>query len=128
MRLLLDTHVLIWAMDAPARLTGPATTALQDPANDLLLSAASVWEMAIKVGQKKLALSLPYKRWMEQAIAALGLRILPITVEYADRLTALPSHHKDPFDRLIIAQALVEGVRVVCADAAFDAYGITRLW
>jgi PIN domain nuclease of toxin-antitoxin system len=61
-RLLIDTHTLIWAMDDPSKLSGPAATALQDPANDLLLSAATIWEMAIKIGQGKLKLSLPYRR------------------------------------------------------------------
>jgi PIN domain nuclease of toxin-antitoxin system len=127
-RLLLDTHTLIWTMDDPSKLSGPATLALQDPANDLLLSAATVWELAIKIGQKKLTLSLPYRTWMEKAITDLGLALLPITVEYAERQAALPAHHKDPFDRMIIAQALLEGVGVVCSDTAFDAYGITRVW
>jgi PIN domain nuclease of toxin-antitoxin system len=127
-RLLIDTHTLIWAMDDATQLSGPAATALQDPANDLLLSAATVWELAIKVGQGKLKLSLPYRQWVDKAIADLGLTILPVTVEYADRQAGLPPHHKDPFDRLIIAQALVEGISVVCADPAFDAYGVTRIW
>jgi PIN domain nuclease of toxin-antitoxin system len=126
--LLIDTHTLIWAMDDPSKLSASATKALQDPANDLLLSAATVWELAIKIGQKKLALSLPYRVWMEKAIADLGLALLPVTVEYAERQADLPPYHKDPFDRLIIAQALVEGVGVVCSDAAFDAYGIMRVW
>jgi PIN domain nuclease of toxin-antitoxin system len=127
-RLLLDTHTLIWAVDDPSKLSGPATTALQDPANELLLSAATVWELAIKIGQKKLALSVPYRQWMDRAIADLELTLLPITVEYAEKQAGLPSHHKDPFDRLIIAQALVDGIPVVCADPAFDAYGVTRIW
>jgi PIN domain nuclease of toxin-antitoxin system len=125
---LIDTHTLLWALDDPSKLSGPATKALQDPANDLLLSAATVWELAIKIGQKKLTLSLPYRKWMEKAFADLGLALLPVTVEYAERQATLPAHHKDPFDRMIIAQALVEGVDVVCSDAAFDAYGITRVW
>jgi PIN domain nuclease of toxin-antitoxin system len=101
---------------------------LQDPANDLLLSAAMIWELAIKIGQGKLTLSLPYRLWMDNAIADLGLTILPVTVEYAERQAGLPPYHKDPFDRLIIAQALVGGVPVVSADGVFDSYGITRIW
>ncbi len=128
MRLLIDTHTLIWAMDDPTRLSGPAAAALQDPANDLLLSAATVWELAIKIGLGKLTLSLPYRQWMDKAIADLELTILPVTVAYAERHAGLPNHHKDPFDRLIIAQALVEGVTIVCADSTFDAYGVARLW
>lgn len=128
MRLLIDTHTLIWAMDDPGKLSGPATTALQDPANDLLLSAATIWEMAIKIGQGKLKLSLPYRAWMDKAIADLELTILPVTIEYAEQLASLPTHHKDPFDRLIIAQAMIEKIPVVCDDSIFDAYGITRVW
>jgi PIN domain nuclease of toxin-antitoxin system len=101
---------------------------LRDPSNDLLLSAATVWELAIKIGQGKLTLSLPYRQWMDQVIADLELTILPITVEYAERQAHLPTHHKDPFDRLIIAQALVEGLPVVCADPVFDGYGVSRVW
>jgi PIN domain nuclease of toxin-antitoxin system len=127
-RLLIDTHTLIWAMDDPTKLSVPATIALQDPANDLLLSAATVWELAIKIGQRKLALSLPFRQWMDKAIADLQLTTLPVTVEYAERQIGLPTHHKDPFDRFIIAQALVEGMPVVCADVIFDNYGVTRLW
>lgn len=81
MRLLLDSHTLIWAVDDPTRLSGTATTAIQDPANELLLSAGSVWEIAIKVGLGKLSLTLPFRQWMNQAIADLGLAISPITVE-----------------------------------------------
>ncbi len=128
MRLLVDSHALIWALDDPTQLTGPATFALQNPANDLLLSAATIWELAIKTGQGKLSLSLPYCQWMDRAIADLGLDILPITVEYADRQASLPPHHRDPFDRLLIAQALVEGIAIVCNDTAFDAYGVSRVW
>jgi PIN domain nuclease of toxin-antitoxin system len=127
-RLLIDTDTLIWAMDDPGKLSGPAARALQDPANELLLSAATIWEMAIKIGQGKLRLSLSYRRWMEKAIADLELATLPATIEYAEQQASLPSHHKDPFDRLIIAQARIEKAQVVCDDATFDAYGIARIW
>ncbi len=128
MRLLVDTHTLIWAVDDPTKLSGPATTALQNTANDLLLSAATVWELAIKIGLGKITLAHSYRLWIDNAIADLGLVILPVTVEYADRQAGLQNHHKDPFDRLIISQALVEGIPVICADAIFDTYGVTRLW
>ena len=128
MRVLLDSHTLIWAVDQTSQLSPPAANALQDPANELVLSAATVWEIAIKLGLGKLALSLPYRQWMNQAIADLGLALLPITVEYADAQAALPWHHRDPFDRLLIAQALTEGIPIVSADAVFDPYGVTRVW
>jgi PIN domain nuclease of toxin-antitoxin system len=127
-RLLLDSHTLLWAVDDPTHLSAAAAAALQDPANDLLLSAATIWEMAIKVGLGKLSLTVPFRQWMTRAIADLGLTIVPITVEYADVQAGLPDHHRDPFDRLIIAQALKDGVAVVGDDRAFDAYGVTRVW
>lgn len=128
MRLLVDTHTLFWSVDDPAKVSAVAMAALADPANDRLLSAATIWELAIKVGQGKIGLSMPYRLWMDKAIADLKLIILPVTVEYADRQSTLPPHHKDPFDRLMIAQALVEGIPIVSVDAAFDPYGVTRIW
>jgi len=127
-RLLLDTHTLFWSVEAPPKLSAAAMAVIQDPANDRLLSAATIWELAIKVGLGKITLSIPYRQWMATAITDLKLSILPITVEYAERQSLLPAHHKDPFDRLLIAQALVDGLPIVGADAAFDPYGIIRLW
>jgi PIN domain nuclease of toxin-antitoxin system len=127
-RLLLDTHTLFWSAEEPSKVSATAMAALQDPANDLLLSAATIWELAIKIGQRKITLSMPYRQWMETAIADLDLEILPVTVEYAERQSVLPAHHKDPFDRLMIAQALVDGIRIVSVDAGLDPYGVTRLW
>lgn len=128
MTVLLDTHTLIWLLDDPARVGPAAVVAIKPLANDVLLSAATIWELSIKIGQGKLTLSLPYRRWVEKAITDLKLTVLPITVEYAERQAALPPHHKDPFDRFLIAQALVEGVPVASTDAAFDPYGVTRIW
>jgi PIN domain nuclease of toxin-antitoxin system len=119
---------LIWYVDQDHLLGAAAHAAITDPANDLLLSAATVWEIAIKVGLGKLTLSLPFRQWMNQAIADLGLRLLPITVEYADVQAGLPRHHGDPFDRLLVAQAIVEDVPVISSDPRLDAYGITRVW
>jgi PIN domain nuclease of toxin-antitoxin system len=127
-KLLLDTHTLIWAVDDPSKLGPQAVTALQDPADDLLLSAATIWEIAIKVGLGKLSLSMPYRQWMNQAITDLGMTVLPITVDYADVQVNLPKHHGDPFDRLLVAQSQVENIHLVSADPVFDQYGINRLW
>ncbi len=80
------------------------------------------------MGLGKLNLSRPYRDWMTQALADLGANLLPITVAYADAQSGLPDHHRDPFDRLLVAQALVDGLSVVSADAAFDPYGVTRVW
>jgi PIN domain nuclease of toxin-antitoxin system len=128
MRLLIDTHPTIWYVDQDQLLAPQAHAVITDPNNDLILSAASLWEIAIKVGTKKLTLSLPYRQWMAKAITDLDLTILPVTVEYADIQTTLPWHHRDPFDRLVIAQAHREGMPVISGDPQFDAYGVARIW
>lgn len=128
MNLLVDAHALLWAVDSPSKLGRQAAIAMEDPANDLLLSAGTIWEIAIKVGLKKLTVSRPFRQWLMQAIADLGLRVLPITVEAADAQIALPNHHRDPFDRLLVAQAQTEQTVLVSADAVFDQYGVQRLW
>jgi PIN domain nuclease of toxin-antitoxin system len=127
-KLLLDTHALLWAIDEPVKLSADAAANLHDPTNDLMVSAATVWEVAIKFGIKKLVLPQPYGVWMNQAIVDLKARLLAITVAYAECQSSLPDHHRDPFDRLLIAQALVEAVPIVSADTALDPYGVNRLW
>ena len=128
MRLLLDTHALIWAVDQPDRLGTRARPAVEDASNELLISAATIWEIAIKTGLGKLTLSVPYLEWMNRAIGDLGSTILPITVEYADVQAKLPSYHRDPFDRMLIAQAIAEKISLVANEEAFDQYGVSRLW
>jgi len=127
-RLLLDTHTLLWAVDDPTQLGPRAVAELQDPTNELLLSTGSIWELAIKVGAKKLDLSLPYRQWILQAISDLGLTILPITVEHTNVQTELLFHHRDPFDRLLVAQSSYEQTPIVSVDPKLDAYGVTRIW
>ncbi|MCO6455414.1 MAG: type II toxin-antitoxin system VapC family toxin [Pirellulaceae bacterium] len=128
MRLLLDSHAVIWAVDDPSRLSAQAVVELQTPANELVMSAATIWEIAIKLGMRKLSLSMPYEDWMSMVISQLRLSVLPITVEYAGAQAALPFHHRDPFDRLLVAQSIVEQVTLVSNDPVFDQYGVTRLW
>jgi PIN domain nuclease of toxin-antitoxin system len=128
MRLLVDTQSLIWYVDQDHLLSVAAHETMTDPTNDLLVSAGTLWEIAIKAGLKKLTLSMPYRRWMSQVITDLGLVILPITIEYADAQAGLPRYHRDPFGRLLIAQAMVEQIPTVSADPAFDAYSVKRIW
>jgi PIN domain nuclease of toxin-antitoxin system len=128
MKHLVDSQCLIWYVDQDHLLTPNAHAAISDPASDLLLSAATIWEIGIKVGLGKLSLSLPYRWWMNKVISDLGLAVLPITVEYAEAQANLPAHHRDPFDRLLAAQALTDGLLVISADAIFDQYGIQRIW
>jgi PIN domain nuclease of toxin-antitoxin system len=116
-KLLLDTHTLLWAVEMPTKVGSAAMNLLSVPTNARLISAATIWELAIKVGAGKLTLSLPYRLWMETAITDLTLEIIPVTIEYAERQAMLPPHHKDPFDRLMIAQALVDGIPIVSNDA-----------
>lgn len=128
MRLLLDSHAIIWYVDQDQLLSAKAHAALDDPSNDLLLSATTIWEIAIKVALGKLTISMPYRKWMSQAMTDLGVSVLPVTVDYADVQTRLPFHHRDPFDRLLVAQAQVERIPLVSRDPIFDQYEVVRLW
>jgi PIN domain nuclease of toxin-antitoxin system len=126
MRLLLDTAVVIYAVDSPERLSKRAATALRNLDNTLELSAVSVTEIAIKAASGKLAFSAVILR---KAMEDLGVRILPYRADHAFRMFGLPRHHGDPFDRQIIAQALCERVSIVTPDEKFSQYeGITVLW
>jgi PIN domain nuclease of toxin-antitoxin system len=125
-RLLLDTAILIHAVQSPERLSRRAVNALEDPENILELSTISLAEIAIKASLGKLAISSGLAR---QAIEDLDLRILPYSAEHALRLFDLPLHHRDPFDRQIIAQALAEQIPVVTSDEAFRLYrGLKTVW
>jgi len=128
MKLLLDTHALLWVVWDHANLIENARNLMNDPDNELLLSTGTIWEIAIKVGLNKLTLAEPYEDFMNRAIADNDLTVLETSVRHAAVLTTLPFHHRDPFDRMIIAQAIAEGIAIVSSDAAFDAYPVTRLW
>jgi PIN domain nuclease of toxin-antitoxin system len=128
MKALIDTHTVVWATDDPSRLSQTAGTVLQDPAVERYLSVGTIWELSIKVGLGKMTISKPYRQWMEQTIVDLDLRLLPITIPHAEAQANLPHHHRDPFDRLLIAQAIVEGMPIVSVDAAIDRYGVARIW
>lgn len=128
MRLLLDTHTLLWFALGDPQLTRTARGLIDDPLNDKCLSPASYWEIAIKISVGKYALGAPYDVFMRNAIQGNGFQVLPIEVRHTSALISLPFHHKDPFDRLLIAQSLVEKIPIVSNDATLDAYGINRLW
>jgi PIN domain nuclease of toxin-antitoxin system len=128
LKLLLDTHTLLWFALMDPQLSGPATTLIMDPGNDKLVSPASYWEIAIKISVKNYALSKPYEVFMEDAIDKNGFGYLHIEPKHTAALTTLPFHQKDPFDRLLIAQAIVESIPIISGDAVLDSYPITRLW
>jgi PIN domain nuclease of toxin-antitoxin system len=126
--LLLDTHTLLWFLDDDPSLSGSAKTLIEDPANHKLVSVATCWEIAIKVGSKKLDLGEPATTFLPRELAVNHFDLLAIELRHATFVETLPRHHKDPFDRLLVAQALLQGMPVVSVDAAFDSYGVTRLW
>lgn len=128
MRLLLDTHAFLWFALGDGRLSAGARDQIQDPANTVLVSPASYWEIAIKIRLGKYHLQEPYPTFMQRGIFGNGFVVLPIEPGHTSVLTDLPLHHRDPFDRLLVAQAIVEGTPLVSQDIALDAYAITRLW
>ena len=131
MNLLLDTHTLLWHARGDPQLSNTAATLLADPANDLFLSMASAWELAIKVGLKKLNLAGPYSVFITNAINGLGLTVFPITTDDCAAYERLPfpdPQHRDPFDRMIVVHAQRNGLSVVGVDTSFDPYGVPRLW
>jgi PIN domain nuclease of toxin-antitoxin system len=127
MRLLLDTRAFIWWDSDPGQLSAPALAALRDPANPVWFSVVSAWEIVIKAQLGKLTLRLPLADIVAQQQAN-GLQVLPVTLPHALAVEGLPSVHKDPFDRLLVAQANVEGAELVSADAIFSHYPVRVLW
>lgn len=128
MKLLLDTHALLWFLLDDAKLSGGARSLIVDPGNDPLVSPASYWEIAIKISLGKYILAEDFAGFMESQLAENDLTVLPITVAHAAVVATLPFHHRDPFDRLLIAQAMVESVPLLSSDPAFDLYPVTRMW
>jgi PIN domain nuclease of toxin-antitoxin system len=125
---LLDTHSFIWFNLNDLRLTATARQVIEDAANEVMISPASYWEIAIKISKGKFTLAATYDVFWQSGIDANAFRILPIEVRHTSHLISLPFHHKDPFDRLLLAQALVEQIPLVSGDAMLDAYGIKRIW
>lgn len=128
MKLLLDTHAFIWWDSDPTRLSPRVLTLLQDQDNLLLLSVASVWEMQVKQQLGKLRLRLPLAQIVEAQQQSNSVQILRIELAHVLALENLPAHHRDPFDRLLIAQAGVEGAYLVSADPSFTSYSVRVLW
>ena len=128
MRLLIDTHAFLWFVLNDPQLSSNARVLMTDPSNELLLSPATYWEIAIKISLGKYALPGDFADFMERQVADNNLTVLPITIRHAAVVATLPFHHRDPFDRLLIAQAMTEAVPVLSGDAVFDAYPVTRMW
>ena len=130
MKLLLDTHTFLWLVVGSRNLSAVARVGLADPTNELFLSVASIWELAIKTSSPKPQLTLtdPLDAYIAKWTAVYQLNLLPIQSAHALYVVGLPDHHRDPFDRILIAQALVEGMKLVSGDSKFTSYPVTIVW
>jgi PIN domain nuclease of toxin-antitoxin system len=128
MRLLIDTQALLWFCEGNEALSATARAAIEDPSNQRYVSHASAWETAIKLALGKLKIGAGYEAIFPGVLEANGFVLLPSTIDHYKALIPLPRHHGDPFDRLIISQAMVEGLTIVTCDSAFPAYGVQVLW
>lgn len=128
MRLLLDTHAFLWFLLDDVQLSATARNLIIDSSNEIEISPATYWEIAIKISIGKYSLPEPFEQFMEREITTNQFRVLHIEPKHVTPLTTLPFHHRDPFDRLLIAQAMVEQIPIVSSDSVMDDYPITRLW
>ncbi len=128
MKYLLDTHSLIWFIGGDVQLSSYARQLIDDEGNELFISVASLWEMAIKFSIGKLNLGRPFATLFPEQLENNSIEILGITVDHLKAVCNLPFHHRDPFDRLIIAQAQVEKLPIISIDTIFDNYGVKREW
>ena len=125
---ILDTHTFLWfILDAP-RLTPVAKTLIEDGNNEIYVSMASLWEIAIKTSLNKLVLPVKFEDFIPEQVLANHMQILPIEVPHLHKVATLPFHHRDPFDRLIIAQSMVENMPIVGRDVVFSQYAIKQIW
>ncbi len=128
MKLLLDTQALLWFLEGSARLSSRARQTIEDLGNERLFSMACAWEIAIKVSLGKLHLHVPFSDLLPRQVQANAIELLPIRPARVAEVIGLPFHHRDPFDRMVAAQARVEGAVVVSSDPLLDAYGTVRIW
>lgn len=128
MNVLLDAHALLWYLAGSSHLSTAALAAIQDPANTLFVSPATLWEIGIKDSLGKLTLPEPFEKLFPARLDADGIMLLPLLMPHLQQHRHLPLHHHDPFDRLIIAQALVEDLTLISRDTEFPAYGVKLLW
>ena|SRR5438105_771851 len=128
MNLILDAHAFLWFIAGDDRLTANARAAIQNTNNQVFVSAATLWEIAIKASLGRLQLALPFEELITEQIRLNGFRLLSIAPQHLHIVASLPFHHRDPFDRLLVAQAIIEALTIVSADSALDLYGVERLW
>lgn len=128
MRFLLDTHAFLWFILDDKRLSQRANELIQNPANPILISPASYWEIAIKIRLGKYKLPGSFEQFVQDQLSINQMEILHILPSHTQALTTMPFHHRDPFDRLLVAQSLTENIPILGADRVFDLYGVARHW
>lgn len=128
MRVLLDTHSMLWWLAQDQRLSPLARETISDGQNHLVWSMASSWEIAVKVGIGKLTLGRPLQQLFADIVSDQGVELLPITHDHCTRLSTLPLHHRDPFDRMLVVQAQGERLPILSADSKLSQYDIEVLW
>jgi PIN domain nuclease of toxin-antitoxin system len=126
MKVLIDTHVLLWGLQDEKKLSSRVRVLL--PSADVWISVASIWEIIVKVQVGRLVLPAPVGDYLAGTLIANGVSVLPITFDHVRRLEGLPPHHRDPFDRILIAQSLHEKLPLVSADQQFEKYALELIW
>jgi len=127
-KLLLDTHAFLWAIGDPGRLSPNSRNAIEDARNDLLLSLASVWEIAVKSGLGKLTIPKPAVPFVQRQVVLHRMAMLNIQVAHLAAVERIPAHHRDPFDRMLVAQALEERIPLISGDRQLRKYGLQIIW
>jgi PIN domain nuclease of toxin-antitoxin system len=128
MQILLDTHAFLWFVAGSSKLSPLARRLIEEPTNQRFMSVVSAWEIAIKMNRGKLKVGSSFDQLIPHQLHENDIVLLPIYAEHLSQVTILPLHHRDPFDRLMIAQSIVENIPIISKDSAFDAYRVKRLW
>ncbi|MGI0480016.1 type II toxin-antitoxin system VapC family toxin [Geminocystis sp. CENA526] len=128
MNYLLDTHALIWFFSGDVKLSDKVRLLMENEEETKFISLVSIWEMGIKQSKGKLTLALPLEEYIEEKLTLKDYKLLPINLQQISTVTRLPFHHNDPFDRLLIAQSIVEKMPIISKDTAFTSYDIQIIW
>ncbi len=128
MNLLLDTHAFLWFIDGNTKLSQRARELIEDQANAKVVSVASLWEMGIKISLGRLQLTRPFEELIPRQMELNGFGLLPLRTSHIAKVIPLPFYHRDPFDRIIVAQCMAESLSLVSLDPMFDKYSIRRFW
>ena len=128
MRMLIDTHTFLWFVTNDSKLSDYALNLIENDTNEVLLSTLNLWEIAIKFSIGKLILHQPFQEFIDEELQTNNIQLLSLEISHIKKVADLPLHHRDPFDRMLIAQSVIEGLPIISADSVFDVYGVVRLW